>query len=717
MNVCESERPVTGNTPPRLTGEGEGRADGAVSNELPFSIRQANTLRSLALSIGCVENLRSVEAGQALRSRMTAITPLEQPTHEQLASPRSTSASKPDVVRPLNSKGDDKALPEFIRQRHRLEREVLQQCNCSDALIEFARTRSSAADKCLSNYLIKSGFLDAAIFYWGISGRMNVRYAPDGSLSAIAPIADKLKPFETEGIVFVPALDLNQKVVFAAAPLGHQLEAFERVLDYVDEATAKIVVVTPHYQKALAVTTASANALVQDNVSMSAVHRFVPSQRKLLTVSPLVLLGAAGFAFDIFFWALIALLTLSLGAIGLLRLASFFTYSDREKLAIPKLETWPHYTVLVPLYKESAVCSQLVEALDALDYPKEALTIIFLVEQDDTVTQKSLRKLLKKSMQIMILPPGKPQTKPRALSAGLAVTRGEFLTVFDAEDRPEPQQLKKAICQFAFEGHEVACLQASLSIDHASQGWLVRQFAFEYAALFDVFLPFLSRKNLLLPLGGTSNHFRVSALRKVGGWDPFNVTEDADLAVRFARQGFKTRTLNSSTYEEAPLTLKAWLHQRTRWHKGWIQTLAVHLRSPATTYKQLGLKNFSFLLLTFLGGMLCLWAAPLTVVMLGNVLLDLYLTGGQTLDAFSIYAGFCFLFGLGGTVVTVLQGSAKRGFRPRIWEIASIPVYWVLGCIASYQALIEFFIKPHHWRKTEHGIVRHRAKVTAQSEA
>ncbi len=563
MNVCERGRPVIGNRPHELTGAQQEYSDISMGNDQPFSTQQANILRSLALSIGRIDNLRTVEAGQALRSRMTTIVPLDHPTGKQ----RGTKSQRKDLQSNLKTteKGSSGSEDEPIKDT--LEREVLLQCNCSEALIDFAISRSSDADECISSYLIEQGFLDASVFYWGISGRLNIRYAADGSLSAIAPIAKTLKPFETEGILFVPALDLNRKVVFAAAPLGHQLEAFERALGYFDEAASKIVIVTPQYQRALTVTTASSNALAQDNLTLSAVHRFLPSQRKLLTISPIVFIAALSFSFNTVIWGLFILLTVSLGTIGLLRLASFFTYTARQDMAVPELENWPHYTVLVPLYKESAICRQLVEALDALDYPKEALDIIFLVEQDDELTQGNLRKLLKKSMRMIILPPGKPQTKPRALSVGLAATKGDFVTVFDAEDRPEPQQLKKAICQFALEGHDVACLQAALSIDHADENWLVRQFAFEYAALFDVFLPFLSRKNLLLPLGGTSNHFRVGTLRKVGGWDPFNVTEDADLAVRFARHGFKTKTMNSSTYEEAPLTLKAWLHQRTRWHK------------------------------------------------------------------------------------------------------------------------------------------------------
>ncbi len=705
MNVCERERLVAINQAPEFTG-GQGRKFDVASCS-----RQANMLRALALSISRIEDLRSVEASQALRARMTELTPLHYSNSETSRNQQTRSSQSEEEALSKTTGNKECYMPDFLRQKNTLEKDVLLQCNCSQALIDFAVARKPDSQLSISTYLIEQGFLDAAVFYWGVSGRMNVRFAPDGSLSAIAPISENLKPFETEGILFVPALDLNQKVVFAAAPLGHQLEAFEKALGYFDEATSKIVVVAPHFQKALTMTTASSNALAQDDIAMSAVNRFMPSQRKFLTVSPFLLLGVIGFAFDVFLWGLLSLLTVSLGAIGLLRIASFFLYSEPEKIQLPDFKMWPAYTVLVPLYKETAICQQLVEALDALDYPKEKLQIIFLVEQDDELTQRSLRRLLRKSMRIIILPPGKPQTKPRALSVGLAATKSEFVTVFDAEDRPEPQQLKKAICQFALNGPEVACLQASLSVDHASNGWLVRQFAFEYAALFDVFLPFLSRADLLLPLGGTSNHFRVSALRKAGGWDPFNVTEDADLAIRLARQGFKTRILNSSTYEEAPLTLKAWLHQRTRWHKGWIQTLVVHLRQPVLSCKQLGLKNFAMLLLIFFGGMLCLWAAPLTALVLFKAVWNFYQNGGLVFDSMSVYTIFCVLFGLGGAVATIYQGSVRRGLAAKKWELLSIPFYWVLGCIASYKALLEFCIKPHYWRKTEHGIVRQRGKI------
>ncbi len=96
-------------------------------------------------------------------------------------------------------------------------------------------------------------------------------------------------------------------------------------------------------------------------------------------------------------------------------------------------------------------------------------------------------------------------------------------------------------------------------------------FAFEYAALFRGMLPWLSANRLLLPLGGTSNHFRRAALEEVGGWDPYNVTEDADLGMRLARFGYRTETIACPTYENGPDTFATWLPQRTRWFKGWMR--------------------------------------------------------------------------------------------------------------------------------------------------
>jgi glycosyltransferase XagB len=165
-------------------------------------------------------------------------------------------------------------------------------------------------------------------------------------------------------------------------------------------------------------------------------------------------------------------------------------------------------------------------------------------------------------------------------------------------------------------------VQARLTIDNTHDSLLTTLFTAEYAGYFDVFLDGLSAMLLPLPLGGSPNHFRTSILRRVGGWDSYNVTEDADLGLRLARLGYRTEMIASRTHEEAPAQLGLWLKQRTRWMKGWMQTWAVHMRSPGRLLRELGLKGFVGMQLIVLGnvaaallhpfflfGLLILWAA------------------------------------------------------------------------------------------------------------
>jgi hypothetical protein len=232
----------------------------------------------------------------------------------------------------------------------------------------------------------------------------------------------------------------------------------------------------------------------------------------------------------------------------------------------------PVYTIIVALYREAAAVEDLVGALRALEYPAEKLDIKFVVEADDLETGIALLRLgLGPPFEIVTAPSAGPRTKPKALNAALALARGTFTGVYDAEDRPEPDQLRRTLDVFLRNGDDLACVQASLTIDNTDDSWLAKLFTAEYAAQFDLFLPGLTALELPLPLGGSSNHFRTAALRNAGAWDPYNVTEDADLGMRLARFGYRSAIVRSSTYEEAPIKCGPWLRQRTRWFKGWMR--------------------------------------------------------------------------------------------------------------------------------------------------
>jgi len=246
---------------------------------------------------------------------------------------------------------------------------------------------------------------------------------------------------------------------------------------------------------------------------------------------------------------------------------------------------WPRYTVLAALHDEADIVGQLVERLSRIDYPPDRLQGLLVLEAHDHATiAAALAAPRPDWLNVLVTPPGKPQTKPRALNFALTQATGELLTVYDAEDAPDPLQLREAAARFADDrGGRLACLQAPLRIRARLTDpprFTDRQFAAEYASLFETTLPGMARLGLPFPLGGTSNHFRVEALKAVGGWDAFNVTEDADLGFRLWRHGRRLDVITRPTHEPPPGEMIHWLPQRTRWLKGFMQTWGVNTRKP-----------------------------------------------------------------------------------------------------------------------------------------
>jgi glycosyltransferase XagB len=254
----------------------------------------------------------------------------------------------------------------------------------------------------------------------------------------------------------------------------------------------------------------------------------------------------------------------------------------------------PVYTVIAALYREAASVDGLLRAIEQLDYPAAKLDVILAVEADDRETCDAIAARNNGRLPITVIPVPAlgPRTKPKALNVALPFARGTFTVIYDAEDRPEPDQIRLTLQAFRAGGDDLACVQARLCIDNNADSWLAQLFTAEYAGQFDVFLPGLAALHLPLPLSGSSNHFRTAILRAAGGWDPYNVTEDADLGMRLARFGYRAGVIDSTTYEEAPAQFGPWLRQRTRWFKGWMQTWLVHMREPARLLRDLGLPGF-----------------------------------------------------------------------------------------------------------------------------
>lgn len=378
--------------------------------------------------------------------------------------------------------------------------------------------------------------------------------------------------------------------------------------------------------------------------------------------------------------------------------------SDEDARAIPSSRL-PIYTILIPAYREPQVMAQLLESIHRLDYPVHKLDIKLLLEQDDPETlEAALAARPGPHVEIVRVPPVGPRTKPKACVVGLARARGQYVTIFDAEDQPDPLQLRKAI--LAFRRHpEIACFQAKLSYRNAGQNLITRWFTAEYQMWFNQFLPGLGRMGAPLPLGGTSNHFRRKILRAVGGWDPYNVTEDADLGIRLHRAGHRTAVLDSTTYEEANSDFVNWVKQRSRWYKGYLQTWLIHMRQPRRLWRELGPKGFIGFNLFVGGTPIIALLNPIFWGLTAIWFLARPEVVQQLFPAWLYYAGLgCFVLGnflfLYGAMV-----SARSTGKPSVVLAAALsPLYWVMMSIAAVKAGFQLIHAPSFWEKTTHGL-------------
>ncbi len=365
---------------------------------------------------------------------------------------------------------------------------------------------------------------------------------------------------------------------------------------------------------------------------------------------------------------------------------------------------YPVYTILLPLYREEKTLRQLIASIKKLDYPKSRLDVKFVVEADDNMTIEAIKKLAPPAyMEIIPVPYSLPRTKPKACNYALQYARGEFVTVYDAEDKPDPAQLKKALLKFD-EDEKIACVQARLNYYNHNDSQLTRWFALEYGVWFDGVMQGFGRLKMPIPLGGTSNHVRMDTLREVGGWDPFNVTEDADLGMRLAREGYYTATIGSLTEEEAPYRIGAWIKQRRRWMKGFMQTYIVHMRSLRELVSKVGVRGFASLQF-FIGLPVAAYLAMPWFMALGAVYKGIYAPWLQNMMAFNLVAAS--LLHVAMAAITAFRHRDNEGRktlkRNMVFSSLTFPLYFLLHIIASYLALVQLVFNPHYWDKTEHG--------------
>jgi glycosyltransferase XagB len=379
--------------------------------------------------------------------------------------------------------------------------------------------------------------------------------------------------------------------------------------------------------------------------------------------------------------------------------------SDEEARQYPE-DDLPRYTILVPAFREKEVFSRLVANLRAVDYPADRLEILLVLEADDHETIAAARQAVggESDITILTVPPTEPRTKPKALNYGLTAAGGELVTIYDAEDRPDPLQLRKAAVAMAAAPRDLACVQAKLDFFNPHQNLLTTWFTIDYYLWFNQLLPALSQLDAPIPLGGTSNHFRRDVLLELGAWDPFNVTEDADLGIRLHRKGFRSGVLDSVTLEEANSDFINWIKQRSRWYKGYAQTLLVHMRHPVQLYREIGFRSCLIMAL-FVGGTPLLavlnpffWATTLIWFVAHPHALQ------SVIPAVPYFLGMA-SWVIGNFLVFWSWVLVARDSRDRLIGAALLsPLYWVMMGLAAIKAALQLITAPSFWEKTKHGL-------------
>jgi cellulose synthase/poly-beta-1,6-N-acetylglucosamine synthase-like glycosyltransferase len=426
---------------------------------------------------------------------------------------------------------------------------------------------------------------------------------------------------------------------------------------------------------------------------------------------PLVLLGVLALAQPLALGlAVLALALLSMALnVGLKFAAMIAALRAPDAPGLPAGDSLdPTISIIVALYRESDIAARLVQRLARLDYPAALLDVILAVEADDRTTLDALSAAeLPPWMQIVIVPEGQVKTKPRALNHALDYARGTIIGVYDAEDAPEPDQLRKVVAQFRRSGPEVGCLQGMLDYYNPRTNWLSRCFTIEYAGWFRLILPGIARLGLVVPLGGTTLFFRRDVLEAVGAWDAHNVTEDADLGVRLVRHGYRTELVDTVTGEEANCRAFPWVKQRSRWIKGYMMTWAVHMRHPGLLWRQLGPRAFLGFQVMFFGSIAQVLLAPVLwsfmLVPLGyEHPLSAVLPVGLVWGMMTV-----FILSEVANLAIGIVGLGRTRHRLSAWWVPTMKLYFPLATLAAYKALFELVSRPFYWDKTAHGMFDH----------
>jgi glycosyltransferase XagB len=551
----------------------------------------------------------------------------------------------------------------------------------------------------------------------------------DLSSATIDEAASRLLDPKLERTYGILPLAADESEVILATVNPHNQEALQRVETALQKPLRLVVVTESDLDAALEnlyrneYVNESVSSLLERSPHDSAFH--VLERNQIITLAVMAAISLVWLAFDAISYLVIlnALITAFYLVFSVYKFRLIFKaistnlevpVSDQE-VALLKDSELPVYTILVPVHHEAEVLPDVLKSLVSLDYPSARLDILVLLEEDDLETIRKFDEINPpRFIQKVIVPNEQPKTKPKACNYGLIHARGDYIVIYDAEDLPDRDQLKKVIIAFSKAPENVACIQAKLNYYNRKQNILTQWFTVEYSMWFDLLLPGLDADHAPIPLGGTSNHFKTAALLEAGAWDPYNVTEDADLGIRLFKRGYRTRIVDSTTYEEANSQYDNWIRQRSRWLKGYMQTWLVHMRHPIRLMREIGFNNFMSFQYIVGGTFFTALLNPVYWVLTSIWFL------AQPEFIHRLFPGIIFYMGalclyVGTFVFTYINvaGSMRRGYYDMVATAMLSPIYWAMSSIASWKGFTQLIFKPHFWEKTRHGLYQKPEEAVA----
>ncbi|WP_299865810.1 glycosyltransferase family 2 protein [uncultured Hoeflea sp.] len=581
--------------------------------------------------------------------------------------------------------------------------------------VQAAAQAAATNGTTLENELIAARLIDSHLYYRWMAGELGLDYIDEIQTGEVIRLPSMDVLLHRDGPL---RLSRDGRLVTVIVPEARRLAAEKTRLDAKPNLRHGLAVAAPATMRKAVWQAGAQQRVRRTTFQLDQRHRNA-SARQVLTGSQgfvlamLICMILAGFLVWPFstIIALHVLMTPFFSGALLLRLWALMTAPTQNKAATRKQQDHappPIYTLLIALRDEAEMAPAIVSRIGALQWPRSRLDIKFICEAGDEATINALRaQNIGPECEIVEVPDFGPRTKPKALQYALQGARGSLVAVYDAEDKPAPGQLLEAWDTFRTSDDRLACLQAPLAIANMGANWLSGLFSLEYSGLFRILIPFLARTGMPIPLGGTSNHFRRAALEDVGGWDPHNVTEDADLGLRLYARGYKTGIIRSATLEVSPVTLGVWIRQRTRWLKGWAQTWLVVMRHPARTVSALGPLGFVVFQLMIAGMLVSALTHPLMFMFIaltlfsfvnGNISVAPHLHAALLwVDIVNILGSYL-IFGLIGWC----RFSAYERAKVKIRWLTLVPVYWLLMSYAGWRALVQLIRNAHLWEKTPH---------------